>query len=266
MHKLFLYLFLIYLNTSQAAQLEILILEEEYNEPVLFANIGLYKNAILVGQYESGLNGGVIISNIQQGQYQLRIQYKGYDDFEGTTNVQDVNKNKFVAVMKINHDLTVPIEITQCFKTIEENKISLGPKSIADVISSLPQKKITEIQTKSCEEKAASEYGIYFGHGRCNCAQYYLYKNTEENILKIEKHTTNYEFLLYPNPTLRFINIVSNEIPVTIVLFSLKGNIVKEIFPNDKHIEINISELSDGKYFAKLIYKNHFEVKGFVKI
>jgi hypothetical protein len=77
----------------------------------------------------------------------------------------------------------------------------------------------------------------------------------------------NQTFSIYPNPTKDILNWQSriNLIPQEIHLLNLNGKILKKIYPQNGHGEIQVNELPIGNYFLKFIYGNKQEVIPFLR-
>ena len=58
---------------------------------------------------------------------------------------------------------------------------------------------------------------------------------------------------IYPNPTSNSVNVVSSKEIKQLQMISITGKILKNIFPNEKNTKIDLSNLSSGIYFVKII-------------
>ena len=80
--------------------------------------------------------------------------------------------------------------------------------------------------------------------------------------------TTNSNYLVYPNPAKDHINLHSSQNGIMeYQIFNYEGVLVKNSIIDKKDLEtqIQISDLSSGAYFIKLIQNDHIEVLKFVK-
>lgn len=80
--------------------------------------------------------------------------------------------------------------------------------------------------------------------------------------LSINENNLENRFLIYPNPSTNFITIQMNNLEKeNVQIYNSIGQLVKEVSVSDK---INISELSNGVYFVRLL-KDPYQAQRFIK-
>lgn len=97
------------------------------------------------------------------------------------------------------------------------------------------------------------------------CLSYYYLDNiklsTDSSFVStdiIENKKISNEVILFPNPTSNFVNIKSSRNIYSVEIYDLLGNILTTK-NNDNNI-IDISDLSNGIYFLKMIDKNNHQI------
>jgi hypothetical protein len=73
----------------------------------------------------------------------------------------------------------------------------------------------------------------------------------------------NQEILIFPNPATKNIKIVSAQQPIEIIIYDTNGRIV--LNPSNVNENIDISELEEGIYFAKILFNKFTVCRKFVK-
>ncbi|NNF02536.1 MAG: T9SS type A sorting domain-containing protein [Bacteroidia bacterium] len=73
------------------------------------------------------------------------------------------------------------------------------------------------------------------------------------------------EMNIYPNPTSDQINIETNEKITNIIIYDLRGNIVKQFSVSSKQYSVNVRSLASGKYFLQSISTKNNNVSSFIK-
>ena len=74
---LFLIVFTVKVSSGQTS-LQGKVMDVETKEAILFCNVGLYRNEVLIRVEETDLDGNYIFSNIDPGTYFVEISYVGY--------------------------------------------------------------------------------------------------------------------------------------------------------------------------------------------
>ena len=97
---LLLFFSLLLLSATVSAQTSLYgkVTEEDSGEPVLFGNVAIYKNGVLITGVETDLDGNYSFSNIDPGTYDVEVSYVGFQAqritdvkvFAGKANKLDV--------------------------------------------------------------------------------------------------------------------------------------------------------------------------------
>lgn len=120
-------------------------------EPILFADVALYKNGVLIKGAETDLDGNFFIADIQPGKYDLEIAYLGFKKtriegilcFAGQVRRLEIK----LVVSGVPLDEVTIIE----FKVplIEIDNTTVGKIITSDKISKLPQRNINAIKANT---------------------------------------------------------------------------------------------------------------------
>lgn len=130
----------------------------ETGEPVLFAQVALYKNGVLTTGTETDFDGNYRISNIDGGIYDLEVSYIGY----ASHRVTDVLV-KGGEVKRVNFQLEEGIQL-ECVQIVEYKKplIDIDNTSSGSVLTA---KDIRNLPTKNINSLAALTAGLSSSDG-----------------------------------------------------------------------------------------------------
>ena len=71
--------------------------------------------------------------------------------------------------------------------------------------------------------------------------------------------------VIYPNPARSFINIISQETIMHVIISDIRGSIVSQKITEEKHLQLDISDVPAGMYFVQIETKSGISVKKFIK-
>lgn len=115
------------------------------------------------------------------------------------------------------------------------------------------------------------EDGLYFTGGRTNRRTDPNYRLEKDlwfyqlpELLSIRENNIDIDIKVFPNPASEFINIDANSRIDMVNIYNSEGNIVLEIKNN--YTNINIKELTQGKYFIEVFIDGETINKSFVKL
>ncbi len=104
-YKFFLPLTLLFLSIhvqSQTTSLSGTLTDKDTEEPIMFANVALYKNDVLNTGVESDLDGNYHFADIDSGMYRIETSFIGYETtkmdsviiYSGQQNVVDIKMDE----------------------------------------------------------------------------------------------------------------------------------------------------------------------------
>ncbi len=126
------------------------VTDDETGEAILFADVALYKNGILVTGAQTNFDGNYSINNIDAGIYDLEASYVGYESkrIAGVRiNAGEVSRVDFILGTGIDLECVTIIEYKR--PLISTDNTSSGGSLTADEIRSLPTKNINDLASTS---------------------------------------------------------------------------------------------------------------------
>lgn len=175
---LFFSLLLFSATVSAQTSLQGKVTEEESGEPVLFGNVAIYKNRVLITGVETDLDGNYSFSNIDPGTYDVEVSYVGFQPqritdvkvFAGKANKLDVQMSSGGG---INLEEVVVIEYK--VPLIEQDNTTSGKTITSDEIKNLPTRNINALAATTAGLASADEGGAITIRGsRSNATDYYV--------------------------------------------------------------------------------------------
>ena len=131
---------------------------DQKGEPVIFANVVIYQNGILVNGAETDIEGSYLISNLKAGIYEVEASYVGYtaQRHAGLIVKEGTNVVNFI----LSDDTT----LLELGIEIKGYKV---PLVMSDCTSSgtITADKIRKLPTKSISDIAASSAGVFSSDG-----------------------------------------------------------------------------------------------------
>lgn len=152
------------------------VTEDESGEPVLFGNVAMYKNGVLITGVETDLDGNYSFSNIDPGTYDVEVSYVGLQAqritdvkvFAGKANKLDVTMGSGIIL-----DEVVVVEYK--VPLIEQDNTTSGKTITSDEIKNLPTRSINALAATSAGLASADEGdAITIRGSRSNATDYYV--------------------------------------------------------------------------------------------
>lgn len=151
------------------------IVDEETKEPVLFCNVALYKNDVLLQGVESDVDGNYAFSNIDPGTYDIEVSYVGYQTqrlagilvVAGKVNRADVELSAGLVLDEVVvTDYKVPL--------IEQDNTTSGGVVTSEQIRNLPTKSISTIAATTAGISSRDGEQVAIRGSRTNATYYYV--------------------------------------------------------------------------------------------
>jgi hypothetical protein len=151
------------------------ITDAESGESIIFCNVALYRNGVLVVGTETDLDGNYSISNLDPGTYDLEASYVGYQTQRmvgilvsaGRVNRADITLSQGVVLDEvIVTDYKVPL--------IEQDNTTSGGVVTSEQIRNLPTKNITTIAATTAGISSRDGESVAIRGSRTNATDYYI--------------------------------------------------------------------------------------------
>ncbi len=163
-----------YLAMSQTA-LQGKVTDAESGEAILFCNVALYHNGVLILGAETDLDGNYSFSNIDPGTYDLEVSYVGYQTLRttgvlvlaGKVNRADITLSPGVVLEEVVvTDYKVPL--------IEQDNTTSGGVVTSEQIRNLPSKSISTIAATTAGISSRDGESVAIRGSRSNATDYYI--------------------------------------------------------------------------------------------
>ncbi|NND06172.1 MAG: TonB-dependent receptor plug domain-containing protein [Saprospiraceae bacterium] len=151
------------------------VTDEETKEAILFCNVALYKNGVLMQGAETDLDGNYSFSNIDPGTYDVEASYVGYQTqrIAGIlVSAGKVNKADIALSQGVVLDAVVVTE----FKVplVEQDNTTSGGVVTSEQIRNLPTKSINTIASATAGISSRDGESIAIRGSRSNATYYYI--------------------------------------------------------------------------------------------
>ena len=153
------------------------VTEEETNEPVVYATVGLFKNDVPVAGTETDQYGNYVFSNIDPGTYDLLVSYTGFPEqkltgitiLAGKLNRADVKMSNQGVIL----DEVVVVEYRA--PLIEQDNTTSGGIVTSEQIKNLPTRNINALAATTAGLTSADEGGAINVRGsRTDATSYFI--------------------------------------------------------------------------------------------
>ena len=151
------------------------LIDKETNEPIIGANIALYKNGILITGTDTDAEGNYAISNLDPGTYDIEFSYTGYQSqrqngviiYAGKLTRLNVGLEQGLTLTTIEViDYKVPL--------IEQDNTTSGGIVTAEKIRFLPTKSINQLAATTAGISSIDGGAISVRGSRTNATDYYI--------------------------------------------------------------------------------------------
>ena len=151
------------------------VVDATSGEALIFANVVLYKNGVLVTGTQSDLDGNYVFSSIDPGTYDVEVHYTGYPT-QRQTGVVVLAGKAINLDFKLDAGLLLDqVEIVE-YKVplIEQDNTTQGGVKTAEQIRNLPTKNINAIAATTAGLSSIDGGDINIRGSRSNATDYYL--------------------------------------------------------------------------------------------
>lgn len=180
MTRLVLLFLLFIISASAIAQTSLAgkVTDQESGEPIIFANVVLYKNGVLVTGTETDFDGNYSFSSIDPGTYDVEISYVGYPTQRLTgISVLAGKANKADVQMASTGGVVLDEIVVTEYKVplIEQDNTTSGGVITSEQIRNLPTRNINALAATTAGLSASDEGGAITIRGsRSNATDYYV--------------------------------------------------------------------------------------------
>lgn len=144
-------------------------------EPLIFANVILYKNGNLITGTQTDLDGNYVFSNVDPGTYDVEASYTGYPNQRQSRVI--ILAGKAIRLdFKMNAGLVLQGVVVVDYKVplIEQDNTTQGGIKTAEQIRNLPTKNINAIAATTAGLSTIDGGAINIRGSRSNATNYYL--------------------------------------------------------------------------------------------
>lgn len=151
------------------------VTEQETGDPVMFANVALYKNGALVTGVQTDYDGKYSFNDIDAGTYDIEFSYVGFSNKKISDVVVFAGKSITLNVeMTVGVELDV-IEVVYEVPLVEQDNTTQGTVVTSKEIDKLASKSINGIVAQSAGVSSADEGdAITIRGSRSNATDYYI--------------------------------------------------------------------------------------------
>ncbi|MBX2817064.1 MAG: carboxypeptidase regulatory-like domain-containing protein [Saprospiraceae bacterium] len=151
------------------------VTDAESAEAVLFCNVAIYKNEVLVRGVETDIDGNYAFSNIDPGTYDVEVSYVGYNTqrtrgvvvLAGKVNIVNVELSAGVVLDEVVVvDYKVPL--------IQQDNTTSGGVVTSEQIRNLPTKSINTLAATTAGISSVEGEAIAIRGSRTNATEYFV--------------------------------------------------------------------------------------------
>lgn len=151
------------------------VTEQENGEPVMFANVALYKNGALVTGTQTDFDGKYSFNDIDPGTYDVEASYVGYPTKKITGVVVFAGKSITLNIeMTAGVDIDLDIVVTYEVPLIQQDNTTQGTVVTSKEIDKLASKNIGGIIAQSAGVSTSETGDVSIRGSRSNGTDYYI--------------------------------------------------------------------------------------------
>ncbi len=152
------------------------VTEEESNEPLIFATVGLFKNDVPIAGTETDLDGNYFFSNIDPGTYDLLVSYTGYQEQKIVGIVVLAGKTNRADVKMLNEGVMIETVVVTEYRAplVEQDNTTSGQIVTSEQIKNLPTRNINALAATTAGLSSADEGGAINVRGSRSDATNYI--------------------------------------------------------------------------------------------
>src|SRR5678816_2490157 len=163
------------LSAWSQTSLEGKVLDATTGEPIIFANVVLFKNGNLINGVQSDLDGNYVFSSVDPATYDVEVSYTGYPIMRQTNVVLLAGK-----AVRLDFKMDAGINLQDVIVTayqvplIDVDNTTQGGVKTAEQIKNLPVKNINAIAATTAGLSSIDGGDINIRGSRSNATDYYL--------------------------------------------------------------------------------------------
>jgi outer membrane receptor protein involved in Fe transport len=151
------------------------VLDATNGEPLIFANVVIFKNGNLITGVQTDLDGNYVFSSLDPGTYDVEASYTGYPTMRQTNVVLQASKAvRLDFKLELGISLQDVVVIDYKVPLIEQDNTTQGGIKTAEQIRNLPTKNINAIAATTAGLSSIDGGDINIRGSRSNATDYYL--------------------------------------------------------------------------------------------
>ncbi|MFT4972801.1 MAG: outer membrane receptor protein involved in Fe transport, partial [Saprospiraceae bacterium] len=152
------------------------VIEEDTGDPVIFGNVAIYKNDVLITGVQTGFDGIYSFNPIDPGTYDVEVSYVGFPSKRITGVVVYAEKSNTLNVsLTEGIDLTEVVVIGYEVPLIEQDNTVQGQTLTSDEIRRRPVRGVNALAASTAGVTSSDEgEALSFRGSRTNATNYYL--------------------------------------------------------------------------------------------
>ena len=160
---------------SAQTSLEGKVIDVESGEPIIFGNVALYKNDVLITGTETDFDGNYSFSNMDPGTYDVEASYVGYQSQRQVGVVVLAGK-----AVRLNFDMSSGVLLQEIeiidyeVPLIEQDNTTQGAVVTAEKILNLPTKNINALAATTAGLSSIDGGSISIRGSRSDATDYYI--------------------------------------------------------------------------------------------
>lgn len=151
---------------------------QDGGEPVIYGNVAIFKNGVLITGTETDIDGNYNLANIDPGTYDVEASYVGYSAQRVTgVKVFAGRANKLDIQMSSSEGVTLDVVVVTEYKVplVEQDNTTSGGVITSDQIKNLPTRNINALAATTAGLAAEDEGGAITVRGsRSDATNYYV--------------------------------------------------------------------------------------------
>jgi len=243
--------------------------DEETQKPVMFANVALYKDGLLITGTETDIDGKYRFENIQPGTYDLEPSYIGYQP----TRIEGLEitsgKNNTDLDIKQGMGMDCELLIINCYyPLLRADEFGSGRKFTSkEIIPNSAPYISNEWSVKRCRNQKSKKKKKLQIPAKEETQDLTERGNPAPQERDPREEEKAFEYKIFPNPTTQILNIEINEGVDKILLISELGQLLREYNDQEKGIiKLDLTAYNPGIYFLQIHMGGKIETEKVVVI
>lgn len=161
---------------TSKATIEGKVLEEGTTDPVIFANVVLFKGGVRVGVKSTDFDGNYKFENLEEGVYEIEVSYIGFDLQKIKGIKVEIGKTNRVDIIMTGREVQLEEVVVTEYKVplIEQDNTTQGAVLTSDDIRNLPTRNINGLTTNTAGiSTAKKDKAVKIRGSRSKATDYY---------------------------------------------------------------------------------------------